>query len=182
MDHLHRHTILNYLAGELAEVETERFEAHLEVCDLCHEQFLQLIEAGDPAEEVPPMLEAPSAGFADRVMEAVLREEAQNGAEHAAGIDETDSLAVQTPDGELGQVVPLRPRRKRPRLEAFTRFVTAAVVTGFMVLGSQQVQVLPTFGVLQTVERTGDVVTDGTYYVYSEINGLMDRVNAEFFK
>lgn len=172
MEHLERRTILKYLADELGAAETVSFEAHLEACDICHEQFLSLIESGDEADGLPSLLEMPSDGFADRVMSAVLREDAESRAENAVAAEIEQTHA---------NVVPLRPRRQR-RFESFTHFVTAAVVTGFMVLGSYQVQGLPTFGVVQTALRTGDVVTDGTYRVYTEIHGFMARVNSEIFQ
>jgi hypothetical protein len=172
MNHLTGDKIWKYLEDELADSERELVDAHLDACDDCQDLMVTLLEHGGPLEEDhvvyglferEPMLQEPEPGFADRVMEGIRAEALQNLRDN---------------------VVPLRQshRRTPPRLEVLTRFVTAAVVTGFMVLGSTQVQGTPMFGVLEKVGHTGTIVSDGTEKVYSEIHDLVSQMNSQLFK
>ncbi|MGB8954623.1 MAG: hypothetical protein WCC10_04570 [Tumebacillaceae bacterium] len=163
MRHLSENDIWCFLEGKLPDDEWERVEEHLAECDVCCDMLANLAELGAEIPELFP-LEEPSAGFADRVMDSIARE---------AGTIETQDL----PDN----VIPLHPRRKSPRYEAFTRFVTAAVVTGFMVLGSAQFDSIPVVGSIgQTVSETGIVVSDGTYKAYSQLSQWIHHLNATF--
>ncbi|HEU4964259.1 MAG TPA: zf-HC2 domain-containing protein [Bacilli bacterium] len=162
MNHLADSTILSYLEGDLDDAELDLIEEHMEVCDECADKLALFAELGAelPSKLIP--LELPSAGFADRVMEQVMQE---------------------APPGQPKHVVPIKPRRKLPpQLEVFTRFLTAAVVTGFMVLGSTQVQGVPVIHQFSTtVTQTGESVSQGTVKVYAEFRGLLHFVSTEVF-
>ncbi|MGZ4030744.1 MAG: anti-sigma factor family protein [Tumebacillaceae bacterium] len=157
MDHLTDGQIWSFLEGDLDELEIERIEMHMESCDVCCERLASLAELG---EEVPNLfpLEQPSFGFADRVMAEIAAEERK--------------------------VVPFPTKRRvSTRLESLTRFATAAVVTGFMVLGSTHVQGLPMIGSFgKAVSETGNVVSDGTMQVYETIDGWIAFMNKQIKK
>lgn len=162
MKHLLENEIWCFLEGKLPDDEMERVEGHLAECDICCEMLANLAELGAEIPELFP-LEEPSAGFADRVMDSIAREISNT---------ETQDLS--------DNVIPLHPRRKSPRYEAFTRFVTAAAVTGFMVLGSAQFETIPVVGSIgQTVSETGTVVSDGTYKAYSQLSQWIQILNAK---
>ena len=51
-----------YLAGDLPEAETERFEEHYFGCDLCHEHLMALKEIRDGLAREPMAIVAPASG------------------------------------------------------------------------------------------------------------------------
>jgi anti-sigma factor RsiW len=166
MEHLTDMQIWNFLAGDLDELEAEDVELHIESCDLCCERFANFAELGDEVPDLFP-LEQPSLGFADRVM---------------AGITQMEQPIAEQTEAKVVPFPTMR-RRRSARLESFTRIATAAVVTGFMVLGSTQVQGLPMIGsVGKAVSETGTVVTDGTAHVYETIDGWIAYMNKQIKK
>lgn len=162
MKHLSENEIWCFLEGKLPDDELETVEEHLAECDVCCDMLANLAELGAEIPELFP-LEEPSAGFADRVLDSIARE---------TSITEAQDL----PDN----VIPLQPRRKSPRYEAFTRFVTAAAVTGFMIFGSAHFESIPVVGSIgQTVSETGTAVSDGTFKAYSQLNQWIRNLNAK---
>jgi anti-sigma factor RsiW len=140
--------------GEFTDDELDTVELHLAECDHCCEQLALLAELG---EDVPGMLpmEMPSPGFVDRVMNEI------------AALEEADRSVV----------VPLQ-RRRSPRMEFLTRFVTAAAVTGLMVFGTTQVQAVPVLDELSAkVGETESAVKDSTQLIYMKLQGLIESVS-----
>lgn len=169
MNHLSDDTIFRYLEGDLEEAELDRIEEHMEICDECAEQLAILAELRTELPDDFLPVRAPSNGFADRVMEQVLSE---TEAPHPAELPEQANKVV---------TLPLR-RKQSPRLEVLTRFMTAAVVTGFMVIGSSQVQDIPMLGHFSTaVGQTGGAVSQGTVKAYVEFRGFLSHVSTEVF-
>lgn len=152
MNHLTELQIWSYLELDLTDAELEWIEQHLEHCDLCAERLAVMASLSEQVPNLLP-LEAPSAGFADRVMETIATEAVSN-------------------------VIPLKPHKKSSRLEFFTRFATAAVVTGFMLLGSAHASGIPVIGsVGKAMSVTGNVVTDSTFQLYAKIDVWIATIN-----
>ena len=162
MKHLSENVIWSFLEGNLSDIEMELAEEHLAECDICCEAMANLAELGTDIPDLFP-LEQPADGFADRVMQAIATETS------AADTEELPN-----------NVIPLRPRRKSPSYESFTRFVTAAAVTGFMIFGSVQFQTIPGVGSIgETVSQTGTAVSDGTFKAYSQLNQWIRSMNTK---
>jgi len=153
--------IWRFLDGSLPESELDVHEAHLADCDECCARLAQLAELGDEVSDLWP-LETPSAGFVDRVMEEIQQVIEQEMQEQA-----------EAPN----PVTPLPTRRRSPRFEVFTRFVTAATVTGFMVLGSANMPNVPIVGEIgQSVKDTGIALSNGTKQVYAKLQHLLHEL------
>lgn len=159
MDHLTEKQIWSFLEADLAEHELEAMELHFEECDEC---FAHMTHLADMNEQVPDLfpLEQPSVGFADRVMAQI------------PAPDVTDNVV---PFPNL--------RRNSSRLELLTRVATAAVVSGFMMLGTSHAQGIPMIGSFgEAVHATGNVVTDGTVQLTSTIDGWIAYMSQEISK
>jgi len=156
MKHLTERDIWSYLDGSLRGSESQAAQEHLAECDLCCERLANLTELGIELDGLLD-LEAPSAGFADRVM-----------AEVAA----TPRLTVVP-----GKAEPVS-RRRSPRYDMLTRFVTAAAVTGFMVFGSTQMTSIPVVGDIgKSVAETGVAVSNGTKQIYAQFQQLIHWIS-----
>ncbi|ASS74389.1 hypothetical protein CIG75_04915 [Tumebacillus algifaecis] len=178
--------IWKFLNGdELTDDELDRVSLHVAECDLCAERLANLAELGDAMPELM-LLETPPAGLADRIMSEIEQDRQQaacgpyttaDGAHCGSSETEWSNQTLET-----NNVVPLAPRKARsPRLELFTRVATAAVVTGFMVLGSagqSYADRVPVFGkTIAAVSNTGSFVSNGTARVYSELYDLFSVAN-----
>lgn len=154
MTHLSENLLQSYLADELDDDKRVWVDAHLDACDACVDRLADVAAfcADDPLDhEFELLLEQPPVGFADRVMNAVME-----------SASEEQSAA---------KVVPFPTRHRfAPRLEVFTRFVTAAVVTGFMMVGSYQAAKVEQFPVVGTLQSKVEVVTNDTAVLYLSIH------------
>jgi anti-sigma factor RsiW len=178
MTHVSKNLLWSYLEDALDDDERDLVDEHLEECDDCVELLAEVAALGvedvvrgshqengwigpEPLITAMPALdlERPSTGFADRVMDAVL----ESGREELAA----------------AKVVPMPKRRISPKFEVFTRFITAAAVTGFMMLGTYEaskVEQFPVVGALQ--EKVEDVTVD-TALLYVNIQVWMDSLSAK---
>ncbi|MBL0386098.1 zf-HC2 domain-containing protein [Tumebacillus sp. ITR2] len=151
--HLSGNLLFKYLEDDLDDLEREKVEAHLEVCEHCVEQLAEVAAIGADEEVFP--LELPPVGFADRVMEELS--------------------AAQS------KVVQLPVRRRSPKFEVFTRFVTAAAVTGFMMLGSYQAAKAGDHSVVNTIQHKVEDVSSNTEAMYVSIHTWFESLSAKIF-
>lgn len=167
MEHVSGELIWKFLNGEeLSEEQIDLVALHTSECDLCAERLANMAELGD---EMPELLhmETPNIGLIDRIMLEVERE--------------------QTASAETGAVVPFRKRKAwSKRLELLTRIATAAVVTGFMVLGTagqSYAGQVPVVGkTIAAVSNTGSWFANGTTRIYSELHNLLSVASFDLWK
>jgi hypothetical protein len=163
MEHVTGDMIWKFLSGEdLADDELDLIALHISECGLCAKRLANMAELCESLPEILP-LQAPSADLADRIMDEI--------AVHGGGAEEAD-----------GNTLPHKSSKKRsPRLELFTRLATAAVVTGFLMLGSagpSYAEQVPVVGkTIAAVSNTGNLFADGTARVYSELHYLFSVVS-----
>ncbi|MBO8157088.1 MAG: zf-HC2 domain-containing protein [Bacillaceae bacterium] len=77
MSHLNKEEIKKFIDGTMAESEAEAAEHHLDRCEECFEQYLQLIETWDPEEKL-------SDSFTDATL-ALLEEKIPDSRDHSSG-------------------------------------------------------------------------------------------------
>ncbi|PWK13742.1 zf-HC2 domain-containing protein [Tumebacillus permanentifrigoris] len=156
MTHMSENLLWRYLEDVLDDAERDVVDAHLEVCDACVD-LLAEVAASHGDEEF--WLEQPSLDLTDRVMELVLE---SGRVEQAAA-----------------KVVPMPVRRQSPKLEVFTRFVTAAVVTGFMMLGSYEAAKVQQFPVVGTLQEKVEEASVDTAALYMSVHDWIDSLSAK---
>ncbi|KEO84542.1 hypothetical protein [Tumebacillus flagellatus] len=167
MNHLSGNLLCRYLEDDLDDRERDFADAHLEVCEFCAEQLAEVAALG--FEEELFELELPPVGFADRVM---------------GELSATESVGVSVAPESVPDNVAVLPKRRRfsPKLDAFTRFVTAAVVTGFMMLGSYQSAKAGDHSVVHTIQNKVETVSSGTEAMYVNVHAWFSEWTAKLTK
>ncbi|TCP53896.1 hypothetical protein EV586_105242 [Tumebacillus sp. BK434] len=169
MEHVSGDLIWKFLNGEeLPDEQIDLVAWHTAECDLCAERLANMAELGEYMPEILHV-ESPSASLVDRIMLEVEQVEREKAA--TAG---------------PGAMVPMIRKAWAKRLELFTRLATAAVVTGFMVLGTagqSYAEQVPVVGkTIAAVSNSGSWFADGTTRVYSELHYLLSVASFDLWK
>ncbi len=179
MEHVAGDLIWKFLNGDaLSDDLLDGIALHMSECDFCAERLANMAELGSNMPEMLPLV-APPAGLTDRIMSGIeqLDRQAVTTSAHAAP-EETHSAPP---------ALPFAARKQRsPRFELFTRVATAAVVTGLMIFGSagqSYAEQVPVVGkTIAAVSNTGNLFTDGTARIYSELHYLFSSISFDFSK